>query len=98
VGTVRTLLHKKIRDAYVHPQFISDVMKPMKIEPIMDQEVTATAGTQSDRRAKDMPHSAHWSHAAPPPLSAVQRALAVQRGPRPMALTRAHPPLVPPSF
>ena len=30
-GTVRTLLHKRIRDAYVHPQFISDVMKPMKV-------------------------------------------------------------------
>ncbi|KAH8344548.1 hypothetical protein KR059_011651 [Drosophila kikkawai] len=36
---VRHLLHDKIRDAYVHPQFIADVMKPMKIEEIMDQEV-----------------------------------------------------------
>jgi ATP-binding cassette subfamily E protein 1 len=32
MGTVRQLLHKKIRDAYVHPQFVSDVMKPMSIE------------------------------------------------------------------
>ena len=34
------LLHEKIRDAYVHPQFIADVIKPLQIEPIMDQEVS----------------------------------------------------------
>lgn len=34
------LLHEKIRDAYVHPQFIADVMKPLQIEQIMDQEVS----------------------------------------------------------
>ncbi|KAI3376050.1 hypothetical protein L3Q82_016583 [Scortum barcoo] len=28
-GSVRALLHEKIRDAYTHPQFITDVMKPM---------------------------------------------------------------------
>lgn len=33
------LLHEKIRDAYVHPQFIADVIKPLQIEQIMDQEV-----------------------------------------------------------
>ena len=38
-GTVRMLLHEKIRDAYIHPQFLTDVMKPLKIEAIMDQEV-----------------------------------------------------------
>lgn len=38
-GTVRALLHDKIRDAYTHPQFITDVMKPMQIESIIDQEV-----------------------------------------------------------
>ncbi|XP_077863934.1 ATP-binding cassette sub-family E member 1-like, partial [Saccoglossus kowalevskii] len=37
-GTVRQLLHDKIRDAYVHPQFVSDVMKPLLIECIFDQE------------------------------------------------------------
>lgn len=31
-GTVRQLLHKKIRDAYIHPQFVSDVMKPMSMD------------------------------------------------------------------
>ena len=38
--TVRVLLHEKIRDSYVHPQFIADVIKPLQIEPIMDQEVS----------------------------------------------------------
>lgn len=38
-GTVRQLLHERIRDAYVHPQFVTDVMKPLMIENIIDQEV-----------------------------------------------------------
>ena len=29
-GTVRQLLHEKIRDAYIHPQFIADCMRPLK--------------------------------------------------------------------
>lgn len=43
-GTVRQLLHKKIRDAYLHPQFVSDVMKPLTIDPLMDQEVQNLSG------------------------------------------------------
>mmetsp|Transcript_13980 Transcript_13980/g.28652 ORF Transcript_13980/g.28652 Transcript_13980/m.28652 type:complete len:633 (+) Transcript_13980:118-2016(+) len=50
-GTVRTLLHKRIRDAYVHPQFISDVMKPMKMEPIIDLEVQNLSGGELQRCA-----------------------------------------------
>jgi hypothetical protein len=38
-GTVRELLHKRIREAYVHPQFIADVMRPLNMESIIDQEV-----------------------------------------------------------
>lgn len=38
-GTVRQLLHDKIRDAYVHPQFIADVIKPLCVEQLYDQEV-----------------------------------------------------------
>ena len=30
-STVRNLLHKRIRDAYLHPTFINDVMKPMQV-------------------------------------------------------------------
>ncbi len=29
-GTTRQLLHEKIREAYIHPQFVTDVMKPLK--------------------------------------------------------------------
>ena len=38
-GTVRQLFHQKIRGTYTHPQFVADVMKPMQIDPIIDQEV-----------------------------------------------------------
>ncbi|XP_077293978.1 ATP-binding cassette sub-family E member 1 pix [Arctopsyche grandis] len=50
-GLVSQLLHEKIRDAYVHPQFITDVMKPMKIEEIMDQEVQNLSGGELQRVA-----------------------------------------------
>lgn len=50
-GHVRNLLHDKIRDAYIHPQFIADVMKPMKIEEIMDQEVQNLSGGELQRVA-----------------------------------------------
>jgi translation initiation factor RLI1 len=43
-GTVRQLLHKKIRESYLHPQFNADVMKPMNIEALMDQEVQNLSG------------------------------------------------------
>jgi hypothetical protein len=39
VVQVRELLHKRIRDTYLHPQFNTDVMKPLNIEALMDQEV-----------------------------------------------------------
>jgi ATPase subunit of ABC transporter with duplicated ATPase domains len=38
-GTVRQLLHAKIRSSYMHAQFVTDVMKPMNIDDIIDQEV-----------------------------------------------------------
>lgn len=50
-GTVRQLLHEKIRDAYIHPQFITDVMKPLKIEDIIDHEVQTLSGGELQRVA-----------------------------------------------
>merc|ERR1712071_263936 len=50
-GTVRYLLHEKVRDAYTHPQFIADVMKPLKIEDIIDQEVQNLSGGELQRVA-----------------------------------------------
>lgn len=50
-GTVRQLLHNKIRDSYIHPQFVTDVMKPLQIEAIMDQEVLNLSGGELQRVA-----------------------------------------------
>ncbi|XP_021954718.1 ATP-binding cassette sub-family E member 1 isoform X2 [Folsomia candida] len=51
VGTVRQLLHEKIRDAYIHPQFITDVMKPLKIDDVIDHEVQTLSGGELQRIA-----------------------------------------------
>ena len=50
-GTVRQLLHTRIQKAYVHPQFIADVMKPMKIAEIIDREVQTLSGGEIQRVA-----------------------------------------------
>ena len=50
-STVRDLLHKKIRDSYLHPQFISDVIKPLNIEQLMDNQVVTLSGGELQRVA-----------------------------------------------
>ncbi|XP_063074313.1 ATP-binding cassette sub-family E member 1 [Engraulis encrasicolus] len=50
-GSVRALMHEKIRDAYMHPQFVTDVMKPMLIESIIDQDVQNLSGGELQRVA-----------------------------------------------
>ena len=50
-GTVRQLLHKRIRDSYIHPQFISDVMKPLIIDNIIDNGVQNLSGGELQRLA-----------------------------------------------
>lgn len=50
-GTVRQLLHTKIRDTYMHPQFNSDVMKPMLMDEILDQMVQTLSGGELQRTA-----------------------------------------------
>ncbi|GMI55222.1 hypothetical protein TeGR_g4637, partial [Tetraparma gracilis] len=50
-GTVRQLLHKRVRDLYVHPQFISDVMKPLMMERIIDNGVQQLSGGELQRLA-----------------------------------------------
>ncbi|CAM6039436.1 unnamed protein product [Sphagnum compactum] len=50
-STVRHLLHQKIRDSYMHPQFNTDVMKPLQIEALMDQEVINLSGGELQRVA-----------------------------------------------
>lgn len=43
-STVRQLLREKIPDAHADPQFIADVMDPLKIEDIIDQDVQNLSG------------------------------------------------------
>jgi len=50
-GTVRHLFHDKIRDAYTHPQFIADVIKPLQIDGLIDQEVQNLSGGELQRVA-----------------------------------------------
>lgn len=50
-GTVRQLCHNKIRDSYVHPQFVSDVMRPMSMDAIMDNGVQDLSGGELQRVA-----------------------------------------------
>ena len=41
----------RIRDAFIHPQFNTDVLKPLQIENIIDQEVTNLSGGELQRVA-----------------------------------------------
>ena len=50
-GNVRQLLHKRIRDSYIHPQFQSDVMKPLKVENLFDSGVQTLSGGELQRLA-----------------------------------------------
>lgn len=50
-GTVRMLLIKRIKAAFMHPQFNTDVMKPMNLEQIMDQDVKTLSGGELQRVA-----------------------------------------------
>ncbi|KAI0676323.1 P-loop containing nucleoside triphosphate hydrolase protein, partial [Trametes maxima] len=50
-GTVRMLLLKRIKAAFMHPQFNTDVLKPMNLEAIMDQDVKTLSGGELQRVA-----------------------------------------------
>ncbi|CAF0853408.1 unnamed protein product [Didymodactylos carnosus] len=50
-GTVRDLLNSRIREAIFHPQFQTDVAKPLNIDNIIDQEVQNLSGGELQRVA-----------------------------------------------
>lgn len=50
-GTVRQLFFKRIRAAFLSPQFQTDVYKPLKIEDFIDQEVQNLSGGELQRVA-----------------------------------------------
>ena len=50
-GTVRDLFYEKIKNAFLDPVFNSEVIKPLKIEAIMDNNVTELSGGELQRVA-----------------------------------------------
>jgi ATP-binding cassette, sub-family E, member 1 len=50
-GTVNQLIMTKIRDAAIHPQFKSDVLKPLDIQNILHREVKTLSGGELQRVA-----------------------------------------------
>lgn len=50
-GTVRQLFFKKIKQAFLNPQFQTDVVKPLKLEDFIDQEVKNLSGGELQRVA-----------------------------------------------
>jgi ATP-binding cassette subfamily E protein 1 len=50
-GTVQELLHKRIQSSYHHPQFNSDVMKPLNMDNIIDNGVQNLSGGELQRLA-----------------------------------------------
>lgn len=50
-GTVRMLFLKQIKGAFMHPQFQTDVIKPMNLDAIIDQEVQTLSGGELQRVA-----------------------------------------------
>ena len=48
-GTVRELLEGKIRESFTHPQFETDVVKPLAIERLLDQSVKSLSGGELQR-------------------------------------------------
>src|SRR5699024_11065593 len=50
-GSVRQLLYEKIRDFFNHPHFQAEVVKPLCIDNILDQEVKNLSGGELQRVA-----------------------------------------------
>lgn len=50
-GTVRQLFFKRIKVAFLSPQFQTDVVKPLKLEDFIDQEVKNLSGGELQRVA-----------------------------------------------
>jgi len=48
-GSVRSLLQAKIGNAWQHPQFMTDVTRPLKIEPLLDLDVQTLSGGELQR-------------------------------------------------
>jgi len=49
--SVRLLLHQKLSHTWQHPQFMSDVVRPLQIEDVLDQQVKTLSGGELQRVA-----------------------------------------------
>ena len=43
-GSVRELLHSKVKEAWLTPNFTSEVTKPLKLDNIIDNQVQELSG------------------------------------------------------
>jgi ATP-binding cassette subfamily E protein 1 len=50
-GSVEALFQTKIRTSFVHPQFQTDVLKPMNLDALMDQPLSVLSGGELQRVA-----------------------------------------------
>ncbi|KAL8455318.1 hypothetical protein Emag_000902 [Eimeria magna] len=50
-GTVKELFYAKVREAFNHPQFQSDVVRPLDLDQVMDQQVQLLSGGELQRVA-----------------------------------------------
>ncbi|PKI85385.1 Fe-S cluster-binding ribosome biosynthesis protein [Malassezia vespertilionis] len=50
-GTVRMLLLKQVKTSFMHPQFQTDVVKPMSLDNIIDNDVQTLSGGELQRVA-----------------------------------------------
>ena len=50
-GSVRILFLKKIKHSFMHPQFQTDVIKPLKIDHLLDNQVQTLSGGELQRVA-----------------------------------------------
>jgi len=50
-GSVRLLLHQKLTHTWQHPQFMNDVMRPLLVEELLDNEVKYLSGGELQRVA-----------------------------------------------
>jgi ATP-binding cassette, sub-family E, member 1 len=50
-GTVKELLYDRVKDLWQHPKFVSDVCRPLKLDDLLDLNVTELSGGEQQRVA-----------------------------------------------
>lgn len=50
-GTVQEFFHEKIKSFYTHPQFVTDVIKPLQVDQLFDHKVKTLSGGELSKTA-----------------------------------------------